>query len=56
MEKLSTGQYARLIGKNRQHVHYLMKTGKPMPGVLGKKEIAGRIILTVDIKKIKKVA
>lgn len=54
MEQMSTGQYAALIGKTRQDVHYRVKTGKPMPGVLKHKVIAGRLILTVEKNKIKK--
>lgn len=56
MEKLSTGQYGSLIGKTRQDVHYMIKTGQPMPGVVATETIAGRVILTVNKKLLKKVA
>lgn len=47
MEKLSTGQYAKLIGKTRQDIHYMIKTGQPLPGTVRHEKIAGRIIITV---------
>jgi len=55
MEKMSTGQYGALIGKTRQDVHYMIKTGKPMPGVKKWETIAGRVILTVEKNNLKKV-
>lgn len=55
MEKMSTGQYGKLIGKTRQDIHYMIKTCQKLPGVRRKETIAGRIILTVDKKKLKKL-
>lgn len=55
MEKMSTGQYGKLIGKTRQDIHYMIKTGQKLPGVRRKETIAGRIILTVEKNKLKKL-
>lgn len=56
MEKLSTGAYGKLIGKTRQDIHYMIRTGQTMPGVIRFETIAGRVILTVSKKTLKKVA
>lgn len=55
MEKMSTGQYGKLIGKTRQDIHYMIKTGQRLPGVRRREVIAGRIILSVEKNNLKKV-
>lgn len=56
MEQMSTEQYAKLIGRNRQYVHYqAKKTDHKLPGVANHNWVAGRLILTVDKNKVKKV-
>lgn len=56
MEKMTTGQYGKLLKKSRQNIHYMMETNQPLPGVKRKEFIAGRWILTVDKNSLKKVA
>jgi hypothetical protein len=56
MEKMTTGQYGKLIGKTRQDIHYKMKKGDKLPGVTRKEYVAGRWIFTVDKNKLKIIA
>lgn len=53
LDKMSTGQYGKMIGKTRQDVHYMIKTKKYLPGVIRTEDVAGRIILTVNKKSLK---
>ncbi len=54
MRRLSTGQYAKILGISKQAVLYRISRKLYLPGVLLIETVAGRYILHIDINKLNK--
>lgn len=52
-EQITVGRFAKKIGMTPQALRYRMKNNLKIPGLKSHKLIAGSIVLTVDLSKMK---